>query len=242
MAQQIESVRERFQVEAVPQLATGKPYLEIPRLATERQADLMVIGAHGEHFFYDLFIGSTVEKVLQNMMRPLLVVKQRPLAPYRHILVPLDFSPVSDVALAVTAAYCPEVAVSVLHAYELFFERKLITAAIANSVLTEYRQQAEAEALRRLTHLVDAHLPSRTRVALYAKQGYPATVIRTMAEDLEPDLILIGKNEHSVLVGAARRECDSVRSKVMPERPAHARRKQGWICRRLSVGGALRPS
>jgi nucleotide-binding universal stress UspA family protein len=199
MAQQIQSVHERYQVEAVPQIATGKPYFEIPRLAAERQADLVVIGAHGEHFFYDLFLGSTVEKVLQSMAQPLLIAKQRPMGPYRHILVPLDFSPVSEVAIAVTAAYFPEATVSVLHAYELFFERKLISAEIADSALAEYRQQAEAEALRQLTHLVGAHLPSPARVALYAKQGHPANVIRTMAEDLEPDLILMGKNEHSVL-------------------------------------------
>lgn len=37
--------------EAVPQIATGKPYVEIPRLAAERHADLVVVGAHGEHFF-----------------------------------------------------------------------------------------------------------------------------------------------------------------------------------------------
>jgi nucleotide-binding universal stress UspA family protein len=42
--------------------------------SAERQANLVVIGTRGEHFFYDLFIGSTVEKVLQRMTLPLLIV------------------------------------------------------------------------------------------------------------------------------------------------------------------------
>lgn len=66
-------------------------------------------------------------------------------------------------------------------------------------MLAEYRQQAEAEALRRLTQLVSARLSGPSRVALYTKHRHPANVIRTMVEDLEPDLIVMGKNEHSVL-------------------------------------------
>jgi nucleotide-binding universal stress UspA family protein len=63
-------------------------------------------------------------------------------------------------------------------------------------VLTEYRKQAEAEALRRLTSLVRAHLSGPPYIAMYARHGHPATVIRIMVEELEPDLIIMGKNEH----------------------------------------------
>ena len=199
MAQQILHLREQWQVEAVPQIATGKPYVEIPRRAAERNADLVVVGAHGEHFFYDLFIGATAEKVLQRMTQPLLIVKQRPLGPYRHVLLPLDFSPVSEAVIALTAAYFPAAAVSVVHAYEPLFERKLIHAGIADSVLAQYRQQTEAEVLRRLRPLVDARFFGSTPVAVYAKHGHPLSVIRTMTEDLEPDLIIMGKNESSIV-------------------------------------------
>ena len=199
MAQQILRLRERWQVEAVPQIATGKPYVEIPHLAAERHADLVVVGAHGESFFYDLFIGATAEKVLQRITQPLLIVKQRPLGPYRHILVPLDFSPLSEAVIALTAAYFPAATVSVVHAYEPLFERKLIRAGIADSVLAQYRQQTEAEALHRLRQLVCTRFFGPTPVAVYAKHGHPITVIRTMTEDLEPDLIIMGKNEHSVV-------------------------------------------
>jgi nucleotide-binding universal stress UspA family protein len=199
MTQQIQHIREHWQVEATAQLVTGKPYFEIPRLAAEHQADLVVVGSHGEHFLYDMFLGSTAEKVLQCMTQPLLIVKQRPMAPYGHIMVPLDFSPASEVAMSVTTAYFTEATVSVVHAFEVPFERTLIGSGVADSVLAEYRQQTQAEALRRLMHLADARLTSPTRVAVYAKHGHPAQVIRTMVEDLEPDLIIMGKNAQSMV-------------------------------------------
>jgi Universal stress protein family len=117
MAQQIQRICESWQVEAAPQLATGKPYFEIPRLAAKRQAELVVVGAHGEHFLYDMFIGSTAEKVLQCITQPLLIVKQRPIASYGHIMVPLDFSPASEAAMSVRTAYFAGTNVSVVHAY-----------------------------------------------------------------------------------------------------------------------------
>ena len=39
------------------------------------------------------------------MTQPLLIVKQRPMAPYGHVMVPLDFSLASEVAMSVTTAY-----------------------------------------------------------------------------------------------------------------------------------------
>jgi nucleotide-binding universal stress UspA family protein len=86
-----------------------------------------------------------------------------------------------------------------VHAYEPLFERKLISTGIVDSVLAPYRQQTEAEALRRLRQLVHARFFGPTPVAVYAKSGHPIPMIRAMAEDLEPDLIIMGKNEHSVV-------------------------------------------
>jgi len=199
MAQQLQTLRERFRVDAEPRLLTGKPYAEIPRLAAERNADLVVIGAHGEHLFYDLFIGATAEKMVQRMTRPLLIVKQMPRGPYRNLLIPIDFSASSALALSVATAYFPEATVSVLHAYEVLFERTLISAGVPDAELSQQRQKVRTEALHRMATLVHTGRYKPARVALYAQHGHPATVIRAMTEQLEPDLIMMGKSEQSVL-------------------------------------------
>jgi nucleotide-binding universal stress UspA family protein len=199
MAQQLQKIHDRVGVDAEPRLAIGKPYIEIPRLAAECQADLVVMGAHGEHFFYDLFIGATAEKAVQRMTQPFLIVKQTPRGPYRNLLVPIDFSSSSAIALSVAAAYFPEAMVSVLHAYEVLFERQMISTGTADSVLSQHRQQTEAESLSRMTTMVQAYCDNPAHVALYAKHGHPASIIRAMTEHLDPDLIIMGKSEPSVL-------------------------------------------
>jgi nucleotide-binding universal stress UspA family protein len=199
MAQQLQTLRERFRVDAEPRLLTGKPYAEIPRLAAERNADLIVIGAHGEHLFYDLFIGATAEKMVQRMTQPLLIVKQTPKSPYRNLLIPIDFSASSALALSVATAYFPEAVVAVLHAYEVLFERTLIGAGVPDAELSQQRQKVRTEALHRMATLVHTGRYKPARVALHAQHGRPDTVIRAMTEQLEPDLIVMGKSEQSVL-------------------------------------------
>jgi nucleotide-binding universal stress UspA family protein len=43
----------------------GKPFVEIIRRARAEQADVVLVGAHGEHFLRDLFLGTTAEAVIR---------------------------------------------------------------------------------------------------------------------------------------------------------------------------------
>src|SRR5579871_4390032 len=57
-------------------LNVGRAYTEIVHYAELLNVDLVVLGAHGGGFVRDLFIGSTVDKVLRKLTRPLLIVKR----------------------------------------------------------------------------------------------------------------------------------------------------------------------
>lgn len=52
----------------------GKAYREILRVATERQADLIVLGVHGRNAFDRLVFGSTTEHVVRRATCPVLAV------------------------------------------------------------------------------------------------------------------------------------------------------------------------
>ena len=126
-------------------------------------------------------------------------VKQTPRTPYRNLLIPIDFSASSVLALSVATAYFSEAVVSVLHAYEVLFERHLINSGVPDAELSQQRQKARSEALHRMTTLVHRGRYKPAHVALYAQHGRPATVIRAMTEHLEPDLIMMGRSEQSGL-------------------------------------------
>jgi len=73
-------------------VATGKQFVEIIRRAREEGAELVVLGAHGEHFFKDLLLGTTAEKVVRKGDRLVLVVKRPARGAYRRVLAAVDFS------------------------------------------------------------------------------------------------------------------------------------------------------
>ncbi len=56
-------------------VSLGVPHIEIVRLATERQADLIVIATHGRGFISHALLGSTTERVLRRSPCPVLVVR-----------------------------------------------------------------------------------------------------------------------------------------------------------------------
>jgi nucleotide-binding universal stress UspA family protein len=54
----------------------GKAYVEVLRLAAERQADLIVLGVHGRNALDRLVFGSTTEHVIRRAACPVLTVRQ----------------------------------------------------------------------------------------------------------------------------------------------------------------------
>jgi manganese transport protein len=55
----------------------GNPRRTIPKLVTEFNADLLVMGAHGHKFFKDLIFGTTVDTVRHRVKIPVLIVRQK---------------------------------------------------------------------------------------------------------------------------------------------------------------------
>ena len=59
-------------------VSRGKAYQEILRVATERQADLIVLGVHGRHALDRLVFGSTAEHLVRRSTCPVLAVPPPP--------------------------------------------------------------------------------------------------------------------------------------------------------------------
>lgn len=55
----------------------GNPKRVIPKMVTEFQADLLVMGAHGHQFFHDLIFGTTLDAVRHRIDIPLLIVREK---------------------------------------------------------------------------------------------------------------------------------------------------------------------
>ena len=65
---------QEFKVEMA--IGYGNPKRRIPRLSTDFQADLLIMGAHGHNLIKDLIFGTTVDTVRHRMAIPVLIVRE----------------------------------------------------------------------------------------------------------------------------------------------------------------------
>ena len=63
------------EVDVELEVALGVPHIEIVRLATERDVDLIVMATHGRGLISHAIMGSTTERVLRRAPCPVLVVR-----------------------------------------------------------------------------------------------------------------------------------------------------------------------
>jgi len=182
-------------------IATGRPYVEIIRHARRRNADLIVLGRHGQRSFRDLLIGSTAQRVVRKSEIPVLVVNRDPTGPYRRPLLAVDLEPASQRVAELAARVIGRASgtMLVVHAYEVPFEGWI--AMHDRHRRADYRQARAKEASQALARFVallrQGGLPCRPRV----RYGDPRFVVLREAERQRSDLLILGTHGRA---GAAR--------------------------------------
>lgn len=160
----------------------------------DAESNLLVCGATGESIVRHFFLGSTAERLSGRTSCPMLVVKNPVTGPYRHVLVPVDFSPSSLAAIQHVQALAPQAGLTLLHAVELPFQGLLSLAGIGREDIDGYRATVEQEANEKLHALCQqAGLPPST--LLRVVQGEPVASI--LAQEQGCDLIVMGKHGES---------------------------------------------
>jgi nucleotide-binding universal stress UspA family protein len=197
LAKRARRLGEQFGVAAETLVRIGRPHVEAAEVAETLDAGLLVAGGYGADLARGLFLGATAEKILSQSRRPVLVVKQAPEAPYRRLLAPTDFSPSSARALDWARAIAGEADITVAHVYEAPYESTLRYAGVSDEVIETHI----AAARRQTQEALEAFLaPRRADGANYFQRilhGHPAAGIRELAEEMRPDLIVLGKHGQS---------------------------------------------
>jgi nucleotide-binding universal stress UspA family protein len=186
------------------EISSGKPAVEILRLAKEQRADLIVMSTHGLTGVRKLFFGSTTERVLRETTVPVLLTPASDPGPVRfedvkrtvrRVLVPVDQTPATldQVAFARTIATTLDVPVL------LTFVVEPVRFAVSGlphlpNIDAERRFRAE-KALAELA----ATVPDRLRPEALVVHGDPAEEIAKIARDRGAGLIVIGLHASSVL-------------------------------------------
>lgn len=180
-------------------IIVGNPLSVVLSEADGLDADLVVVGARGESFPLHLQTGATASRLLRKSSRhPVLLVKQQPHDDYRVILVAVDFSPASLIAIRMARRVAPGAKIMLLNAFELPYEGKLAIAGIADEVVHGY-VVSEGERRRARAHKLAAAAGLAMRdYSVRILHGNPALEIVAMEQECDADLVVVGKHGASV--------------------------------------------
>lgn len=103
-------------VQAELRVVRGDAVDSICRMAADEGSALVVTGMAHDEAFGRFLVGSTVERLARRLAAPLLVVRNRPRAPYHRVLVATDFSETSRHALEAAVRYFDAARFTLFHA------------------------------------------------------------------------------------------------------------------------------
>ncbi len=177
----------------------GDPFDGILRTAGTVGADLIVMGTHRRQLLRDVFVGTTIERVIRTGPYPVLMVTRDGQRAYESVLAPVDLSQASAVALktADRLGMLDKVQVTVVHAFLAAAKGKLYIADAPKERIAEY----VADVHRRSEKEVGAFLKSHGFLdrgwQRHVREGAALEVIPLAIETLRPDLVVVGTHGRS---------------------------------------------
>lgn len=204
---------------ATVEIATGDPHAVLIDRAAALDADLTVMGRHRYRPVRDLFLGTTVERVLRAGETPVLVVREAVIGPYRHAMVAVDFSVYSRRAAAVALEIVPDGAVTVLHACDLPVPagddgwHPEPGGRLARSI------EVEMKAFR------DGLGPAAARLTPVVRLGGVVDTITRAVERFAPDLLVVGTHGRT---GVAHALLGSVAGTLLADPPVDVLAVRAW--------------
>jgi nucleotide-binding universal stress UspA family protein len=175
----------------------GHDHDEILRHTEETGAELIILGIT-RHTTFELFRGTTAERIIRTGNLPVLLVKDPVAHNYEQVLVATDNSPASRRALECAAAIAPDAEFHLLHTIHVPFKGLLDT-----DTREQIRQGQEQSFKAALEKDICAHAQTLgnggLRVTFHVEDGEVLNVIRNQATRLKPDLLAIGSHGRSGL-------------------------------------------
>ena len=172
----------------------GDPFDRIAKVARNIGADLIVMGAHRRQILKNIFVGTSIERVIRENVAPVLMVNSEGTGPYQRALVAVDLSEQSAHALQVARALhiLHRAQVVVVHAFDVVAASKLAFAGVAADRVESHRHEAAAIARSELVQfLADLELGNEP-YDIRVKEGGAARVILETAIDTAADIVIMG--------------------------------------------------
>jgi nucleotide-binding universal stress UspA family protein len=195
----------------------GGPLEVMAKVATEVDADLVVLAAPQPRRLDSLF-GTTAERLLRAIQRPVLVVHRRTTFDYRRVAMAVDLSNSSlpMIQAAARLGVLERAQTTLLHATAPPLEGMLRSVGVGEQAIDDYKHGWLDEAHARLQAMATAAEMDVDRSRILVRMEVPANAIQRVIEEERPDLLTIGASRwlliKRVLIGSV---ADSVLRNAM---------------------------
>jgi nucleotide-binding universal stress UspA family protein len=188
------TMRQTDQVPCDARVRLGQPVQAIIETADEVDADLLVAGPHRRQALRDIFVGTTVERIIRQSHRPVIMANAVPAGPYDRILATTDLSDCSADALrtAKELGFFDRMPVTVMHAFDAPAQTPLLRSNMTMREVKYYLAAEEQRAYGELSEFLRKVDLQPTRKLLKVIATSAAEAIREAAHRHKVDLIVMG--------------------------------------------------
>lgn len=189
-----------YRIDVVP----GDPAYAIAAHAQALPADLVVAGRHCRRAFVDIFIDTTVERLLRLVRQPILVVSNSNQSPYRRVLVPVDLSEPSVAAIRFAATFLPRSSLHLLHAYKALFQYyvAVLSWTLSHRERTNLACPMNEQAKQAMSKLVETLGLVDREPKMTIRKGDPVALIEEELAWQKTDLVVIGTHARTGIAHA----------------------------------------
>lgn len=193
LSRQARELGARHGIAVSAETRTGRAAPSIAAFVREQQAQLLVVGQHGEDWIGETLIGGTALKVLEQTSIPVLLMRRAADADYSIILTATDFSDNARRAARCAIDLFPDARHYLLHAYSVAFEGRMRLAGASNEDIDRYREEELVRAMARMDEQIAAVGAGR-RIERLLTHGSPMAALLEHSGQAQADLIAIGKH------------------------------------------------
>lgn len=182
----------------------GDPFDGILSAAASTRADLVVMGAHRKQILRDIFIGTTIERVIRTGPFPVLMVNKEVDRPYQIGLAAVDMSDPSANAIRTGMALglTGDTQLALVHAFQPLAKGKLSYAGLSRDTIDGYVADERERATKELIAFLETNGFNDHGQSMRIEEGAPFGVISMAVEQMKPDILIIGTHGRSGLAKA----------------------------------------
>lgn len=182
----------------VPRVEQGAVADTVLTVAAAEGSELIVTGVARNEALSRVVLGSAVDALARRSPVPLLVVRNRPRTPYRHVVVASDFSEASRHTLRTAAALFPEATLTLFHAFNNPYPAigGVDTAKVRADGLVQAERAAEA-------FIQSCELPAEAgqHLRTWLEHGDTSLLLHAHGQTNPADLVVLGTQQRRGVLG-----------------------------------------